>query len=111
MAASQDGSGGRRGGGRAGSREASGDAGGADSGAEEALVGVDVADAVQQILVEERGLDRELAAAEERGEVVGGDGEGLVAGSAEGRNVPARRECRARRPKRRGSTKRIHGRS
>ena len=91
-----------------GAGEAAGDAGGADSGVEEALVGVDVADAVEERLVEQGGLDGELAAAEEGREVVGGDGEGFAAGSAEGGCGCAGLggECKARRPKRRGSTKR-----
>jgi hypothetical protein len=63
--------------------EASGHAGGADSGVEETLVGVDVADAVEQLLVEQGGLDGEPAVAKEGAEVGGGDGEGFVAGSAE----------------------------
>ena len=63
--------------------EASCHADGADAGTEEALVGVDVADAVQELLIEQGGLDGELAATEEGGEVVGGDGEGLVAGASE----------------------------
>lgn len=64
-----------------GAGEASGVAGGADGGAEEALVGVDVADSVEEGLIEERGLDGGLAVAEERGEGGGGDGEGFAAGA------------------------------
>ncbi len=64
--------------------EATGRAAGADAGAEEAFVGVDVADAGEQGLVEQGGLDGELAAAEEGGEGVGRDGEGLGAGRGEG---------------------------
>ncbi len=67
--------------GELGAGEAAGVAGGADAGAEEALVGVDVADAVEDGLVEEGGLDGELAAAEELGEVGGGDGGGLGTGA------------------------------
>ncbi len=64
-----------------GAGEAAGVAGGADAGAEEAFVGVDVADAVEDGLVEEGGLDGELTAAEEVGEVGGGDGGGFGAGA------------------------------
>ena len=49
--------------------EASGVARGADAGAEEGFVGVDVADAVQEGLVEERGLDGGFSIAEEADEV------------------------------------------
>lgn len=65
-----------------------GDAGGlsarADSGAEEGLVGVDVADAVEQGLIEQRGLDGGLAAAEEGDEVFERDGERFAAGAGVG---------------------------
>ncbi len=57
----------------------------ADSGAEKALVGIDIADAGEQRLVEQCGLDGELAAAEERGEVVGQDGQRLSPGGSKGR--------------------------
>ncbi len=66
-----------------GAGETAGPTGGADFCAEEAFVGVDVAHAVEQRLVEQRGLDGELAAAEERDEVIGGNGEGFAAGSGE----------------------------
>ena len=52
---------------------------GADAGVEEGLVGVDVADAMEEGLVEERGLDGGLAGAEEGDEVFEWDGEGLFA--------------------------------
>jgi len=68
----------------AGAGEASSHVGGADAGVEEALVGIDVANTMQELLVEEGGLDRELAATEESGEIFGGDGEWLVTGPAEG---------------------------
>jgi len=64
--------------------EAAGNACGADAGAEETFVGVDVADAVEERLVEERGFDGKLAAAEEGDEVVEGDGEGFASGSCKG---------------------------
>ena len=51
--------------------EAAGAAAGADSGAEEALVGVDVADAGEQCLVEQGGLDGQFAAAKEGGKGLG----------------------------------------
>ena len=54
---------------------------GADSGVKEGLVGVDVADAVEEGLVEKRGLDGGLAGAEEGDEVFEWDGEGLFAGA------------------------------
>ena len=59
---------------------------GADAGAEEGFVGVDVADAVEQGLVEQRGFDGGLAAAEEGDEVFEGDGEGFAAGAGVGRS-------------------------
>lgn len=64
--------------------EASGLAAGADSGVEESFVGVDVADSVEEGLVEERGFDGSLAIAEESDEVFEGDGEGLAAGAGVG---------------------------
>ncbi len=67
-----------------GAGETAGHTGGANLRAEEAFVGVNVAHAVEQRLVEQRGLDGELAAAEERDEVIVGDGEGFAAGSGEG---------------------------
>jgi len=67
-----------------GAPDAAGHAAGADAGAEEAFVGVDVADAVEQRLVEQRGLDGQLAAAEELGEVFRSDGGGFGAGAGEG---------------------------
>ena len=64
--------------------ESSGVARGADAGVEEGLVGVDVADAVEEGLVEQRGLDGGLAGAEEGDEVFKRDGEGLAAGAGIG---------------------------
>ena len=61
--------------------ETTGVAGGADAGVEECLVGVDVADAVEQGLVEQRGLDGGFAVSEESDEVFEGDGEGFDAGT------------------------------
>ncbi len=70
-----------------------GEAGGltarADAGASKGLVGVDVADAVEKRLVEQGGLDGGFAAAEESGEVGGGNGERFLAG-AEVRAIDAR---------------------
>ncbi len=71
--------------------EASGVAAGADAGVVEGLVGVDVADAVEEGLVEERGLDGGLAVAEEGDEVFERDGEGFAAGA--GVRVPWRRRA------------------
>ena len=65
--------------------ETTGVAGGADAGVEECLVGVDVADAVEQGLVEQRGLDGTAAMAEEGDEVFERDGEGFAAGAGVGR--------------------------
>ena len=48
---------------------------------EESLICVDVADAVQDRLVQQRGLDRDLAATEELRELIRGDGGGLPAWS------------------------------
>ncbi len=70
--------------GELGAGEAPGGAAGADAGAEEGFVGVDVADAVQDGLVEECGFDGELAAAEEFGEGFRGDGGGFGAGAGVG---------------------------
>ena len=56
----------------------------ADASAEEALIGVDVADAVEDGLVEQRSLDGELASFEEVGESVWGDGGGFGAGAEVG---------------------------
>ena len=55
-----------------------------DAGAKEAFVGVDVADAVEQGLVQERGLDGGSAALEETEEVFFRDGEGLGTGPVVG---------------------------
>ena len=57
--------------------DASGDASGADAGMEEAFIGVDVSDSVKKLLIEQSGLDGELAVAKERDELIGGDGKGL----------------------------------
>ena len=73
--------------GQLGAGEAGGLAGGADGGAEERLVGVDVADAVEQGLVEQRGFDGRAARMEEGDEVCEGDGEGLAAGAGVRRSV------------------------
>ena len=54
-------------------------AAGANAGMEERLVRVDIADAVEQRLVEQRSLDRRLALAEERDEVFDPDGERFAA--------------------------------
>ena len=56
----------------------------ADPGVVEGLVGVDVADAVEEGLVEERGLDGGLAVAEEGDEVFERDGQGFAAGAGVG---------------------------
>jgi hypothetical protein len=64
-----------------GAGEARGLAARADVGEEEGLVGVDVADAVEQGLVEQRGLDGGAAVAEDGDEVGEGDGEGFAAGA------------------------------
>jgi len=70
--------------GQLGSGEAGGLAGGADGGAEERLVGVDVADAVQERLIEQRGLDRRAARMEEGDEAGERDSERFAAGAGEG---------------------------
>ena len=67
-----------------GAGDAGGLAAGTDAGAGEGFVGVDIADAVEQGLVEEGGLNGRSAAAEERGEVGGRDDEGFGAGAGVG---------------------------
>lgn len=67
--------------------EAARHAAGVDAGAEEALVGIDVADAGEEGLIEKGGLDRGPAAAEKGSEGGGPDGEGLDSGSEEGGGV------------------------
>jgi len=47
--------------------------GGPDSSAEETLIGVDIADAMQERLVEQSGLDGEFAPTEESNEVFSAD--------------------------------------
>ena len=64
--------------------DAAGHAFGTDSGAEEAFVGVDIAHAVEQRLIEQRRFDGQLAAAKELSESLGSDGGWLRAGSEEG---------------------------
>ena len=64
--------------------EAAGLAAGADLGLEECFVGIDVAYSVEEFLVEERGLDGNLAVAEEDDKVFKRDGEGLAAGAGVG---------------------------
>ena len=56
----------------------------ADAGAKEALVGVDVAHPMQELLVEQGGLNSSAAAAEKGGEVIGGNAERLPAGALKG---------------------------
>ena len=56
----------------------------ADMGEEEGLVGVDVADTVEEGLIEQRGLDGRTAVAEEGDEVCEGDGEGFASGAGVG---------------------------
>ncbi len=58
-----------------------------DAGASESLVGVDVADAVKERLIQQRRLDRGATAAKESGEVNSGDGQGLGTGAGVGRTV------------------------
>ena len=65
--------------GELGAGESAGVAEGSDAGVEESLVGIDVADAVEEGLVEQRGLDGGLAGAEEDDEVFERDCEGLFA--------------------------------
>ena len=79
-----------------GAGEARGLAGGTDGGAEERLVGVDVADAVEEGLVEQRGLDGRAARVEEGDEVFEGDGEGFAAWA--GKAGWLRGDCRGRFP-------------
>jgi len=67
-----------------GAGEAAGGAARADSGMEKALVGIDVAHAGEEGLVEQRSLDGQFAAAEESGKVAGGDGERFGAGGVKG---------------------------
>lgn len=67
------------------SRKAAGHAAGADSGTKEAFVGVNISDPRQEGLVEESGLDRKAAVAEQRGERLGRNGERLLAGNEESR--------------------------
>ena len=71
----------------------------------EALVGIDVAHAGQQRLIEQRCFDREVSSTEERGEFLVANCERLGAGWRETRSL-RRRSRNSRRPKRRGSTKR-----
>ena len=59
-----------------------GAASGANTGAKERFVGVDVADTMQEFLVQERGLDRRLAFTEEADEQVKVDAERFGAGTA-----------------------------
>jgi len=66
--------------GELGARETAGVAGGADAGVEECFVGVDVADTVEERLVEERRFDGSFAIAEESDKVLEWDGEGFGAG-------------------------------
>lgn len=54
-------------------------AAGADSGAEEALVGVDIADSVQQLLIQECGFDGSFAAIKKRAKFLQRDIERLFA--------------------------------
>src|ERR1035441_10193409 len=67
-----------------GASEAAGLAAWTDAGAKERLVGVDVANAVEQRLVQQRCLDRRLAATEEGDEIVRRDREGLATGTGVG---------------------------
>ena len=67
--------------GELGAGESAGVAEGSDVGVEEGFVGVDVAYAVEQGLVEQRSFDGGLAVAEEGDEVFEGDGEGFAAGA------------------------------
>ena len=67
-----------------GAGEARGLASGTDGGAEERLVGVDVADAVQERLIEQSSLDRRAARVEESDEIGEGDGEGFASGAGKG---------------------------
>ena len=58
---------------------------GTDTGAKETFIGIDIAHAGEQRLVEQRGLDGELTAPEENGEFAAGDGERLCASGVKGR--------------------------
>jgi hypothetical protein len=78
-----------------GSGEPAGHASGSNAGTEEAFVSVDVADPGEQRLIEESGLDGEAAVAEERGERLASDGEGLEAGSLKSGAVPEVFICEA----------------
>jgi hypothetical protein len=68
-----------------GAGETAGGAAGADTGMEQALVGIDVAHSGKEGLVEQGGLDGQLAVAEKCGEGGGGDGKGFATGGVEGR--------------------------
>ena len=70
-------------------------AGGTDGGAEERLVGVDVADAVKEGLVEQSGLDWGAARVKEGDEAGEGDGEGFATGAGESCRLQVVR-CRLR---------------
>lgn len=65
-------------------RERGGDAAGTNPGPKEAFVGVDVADPVEQRLIEQSRLDRDFAALKEARKVIGVDGQRLAPWSAEG---------------------------
>lgn len=65
-------------------RERVGDAAGTNAGAKEAFVGVDVADAVEQGLIEQSGFDGDFAALKEARKIISVDGHRLTARSAEG---------------------------
>lgn len=69
--------------GQLGAGEAGGGAFGADTGAKEGLVGVDIADSVEEFLVEESGFDGSFSPFEEGEERAWGDGEGLGSGALE----------------------------
>ncbi len=68
-----------------GTGETAGGAAGTNAGMEEAFVGIDIAHPSEEGLVEQGGLDWELAASEESGKVFGGDGERFGAGRSKGR--------------------------
>src|SRR5579875_2340628 len=61
---------------------------GTDSGAEEALIRIDIAYAMQQLLVQKRSFDAGLSPAEEGGEVLGGNGKRFPAGTGKGVILP-----------------------
>jgi hypothetical protein len=67
--------------------EPCGHAAGADFGAEEALVGIDVADAVQQALVEQRCFDGGASLVKELAEVGFGDAQRFCAGTTEASDI------------------------